>query len=129
MLGGRWTFLVLRELLAGHTRFSEIRDALGIPPNVLSARLKTLTDAGVLERRPYRVFGQRNRDSYELTEAGEQLKIVLASLQQWGDEYRPRPSGPSALRRSTKSGGAVRVTLLDADDNELTPDELTFVPA
>ncbi|WP_326566184.1 helix-turn-helix domain-containing protein [Amycolatopsis rhabdoformis] len=129
ILGGRWTFLVLRELVAGKTRFSEIRDALGIPPNVLSARLKTLTDAGVLERRSYQVLGQRNRDSYELTAAGNQLKIVLAALQQWGDEFRPRPSGPSALRRSVETDEPVRVTLLDAEDHELTPDELKFVPA
>lgn len=128
VLGARWTIMILRELVAGRTKFADIRDALGIPPAVLSARLKTLTEAGLLERVPYQEFGQRHREGYHLTEAGERLKVVLAALQQWGDEFRPRPSGPSSLRRSADSGHPVRVALLDAANVEVPVESLEFVP-
>ena len=53
VLGERWTFLILREAFLGATRFAEFRDRLGIAPDVLSDRLGTLTEYGVLAREPY----------------------------------------------------------------------------
>src|SRR5215212_8165418 len=51
VLGERWTLLVLREVLLGRRRFEEIRRNTGVATNILSDRLKTLVDHGVLERR------------------------------------------------------------------------------
>jgi DNA-binding HxlR family transcriptional regulator len=53
VLGERWTFLILREAFWGATKFAEFRDRLGIAPDVLSDRLSTLVEYGVLEREPY----------------------------------------------------------------------------
>jgi len=78
----RWTPLILRELLNGSHRFSEIQ--LGLPRvsrNLLTQRLSSLTSAGVIERRPAeggRGFG------YFLTPAGEELRPVVEALGAWG---------------------------------------------
>jgi DNA-binding HxlR family transcriptional regulator len=126
VVGERWSLLILRELFRGVHRFADLRAALGMAPNLLSVRLKTLVDAGVLETRGYQEPGSRPRDSYHLTEAGEQLKLVLTALQQWGDVNRPRPAGPSALRRS-RAGRPVRVALLDDAGQEVASEDLAFL--
>jgi DNA-binding HxlR family transcriptional regulator len=127
VLGERWVFLVLREIFAGKHRFAEIQSSLGIAPNLLSDRLKLLVEAGVLRTRTYQEPGSRHRQSYHLTPAGQELRLVLAALQQWGDRHRPRPSGPSALRRLRSTGQAVRVGFLDDDGRELPAEDVTFV--
>lgn len=127
VLGERWVLLVLREIFAGKHRFAEIQSSLGIAPNLLSDRLKLLVEAGVLRTRTYQEPGSRHRQSYHLTPAGLELRLVLAALQQWGDRHRPRPSGPSALRRLRTTGQAVRVGFLDDDGRELPAEDVTFV--
>jgi DNA-binding HxlR family transcriptional regulator len=119
VLGERWSLLVLREIFAGRHRFAEIQASLGIAPNLLSTRLKLLVEAGVLCTRTYQEPGSRQRQSYHLTDAGRELDIVMASLQQWGDRHRPRPSGPSARRRTHSTGQAVRVGFLTDDGREV----------
>src|ERR1700748_739946 len=99
VVGDRWTLLILREaLLQGTTRFADFRNDLGIAADILTSRLADLVDEGLMEKKPYREPGTRMRYSYHLTPAGEQLRLVLAALQQWGDENRPPAGGPSTLR-------------------------------
>src|SRR5204863_6190385 len=78
----RWTPLILRELLNGSHRFSEIQ--LGLPRisrNLLTQRLASLTRAGVIERRPV----ERGRGfTYHLTIAGEELRPAVEALGAWG---------------------------------------------
>lgn len=119
ILGERWSLLVLRDIFAGRHRFAEIQTSLGVAPNLLSARLKLLVDSGVLCTRTYQEPGSRPRQSYHLTEAGQDLQLVLAALQQWGDHHRPRPSGPSADRRTLSTSRPVRVGFLDENGHEV----------
>ena len=119
VLGERWTFLVVREAFRGRTKFAEFRDSLGIASDVLSARLRTLVDAGIMERRAYREPGSRERFSYHLTPAGSELLLVLGALQQWGDAHRPSGYGPAAVLKSRRDGGGARVAFVDDDDQVL----------
>lgn len=128
VLGERWTLLVIREAFRGCTRFAEFRDALGIAPDVLTARLRTLVAAGILERRPYREPGARERFSYHLTPAGYDLRIVLGALQQWGDAHRRSDRGPATLLRSRRDGGPVRVVFVDQAGAELDVRDVVSVP-
>src|SRR5579875_2656161 len=89
VLGERWSFLILREALSGETRFARFREVLGVAPDVLTDRLNKLVDFGVLTREPYQEPGRRARHDYRLTPAGEELRVVLGSLQQWGDRHVP----------------------------------------
>ena len=52
VVGERWTFLILREAFLGATRFAEFRDRLGVAPDILSDRLATLVEYGVMAREP-----------------------------------------------------------------------------
>jgi DNA-binding HxlR family transcriptional regulator len=85
VLGERWTLLVLRELLAGATRYAELQRGLGrISPSVLSSRLKTLIEHGIVER----VEGDSARGrEYRLTSAGESLAPVLETVAVWGQRW------------------------------------------
>ena len=128
IVGERWSFLVLREmLLNGLSKFGDLERALGVAPNVLSERLTTMVDAGVLEKREYREAGARARYSYHPTDAGRDLTLVLAALQQWGDVHNA-PSGGATVARSSVDGGPVRVALVDASSRELTLDAVRFEP-
>lgn len=129
VLGERWTLLILRDAFRGRHRFADFRSSLGIAPNLLSTRLKTLVDAGILETREYQEPGSRTRVGYHLTPSALQLRLILASLQQWGDEQRPRPDGPIALRRSRTTNRPVRVALVDDTGTEVPVEDLMFVAA
>ena len=126
VLGERWTFLILREAFSGLTRFSEFRSALGIAPDVLSERLNTLVKRGVMTRQPYQEPGSRPRDAYELTHAGRDLLVVLGSLQQWGDTYLPRPSGPTVVRRTSGTNRPLHVAFVDERGREVALTDVTF---
>lgn len=126
ILGDRWSFLVLREIvLFGESRFGDVQKKLGIATNVLTDRLERLVEGGVLERRSYREEGSRARFSYHPTRAGFDLKLVLAALQQWGDEHEPRADGPTVVRRSP-GGGSVAVAFVDDDEHPLGIDDVRF---
>jgi DNA-binding HxlR family transcriptional regulator len=83
LIGDRWALLVVRELLLGPKRFTDLREGLpGIGPNVLSQRLKELEDAGVVRQR---VLPPPAASSvYELTEWGSELEPIVIQLGRWG---------------------------------------------
>jgi DNA-binding HxlR family transcriptional regulator len=129
VVGERWTFLILREAFLGATRFAEFRDRLGVAPDVLSDRLATLVEHGVMAREPYREPGARSRSAYRLTPAGRELQVVLSALQQWGDEHLPRPEGPSMLRRVRGTDCPVHVGYLDDKGREVPLANVAIVPS
>jgi DNA-binding HxlR family transcriptional regulator len=127
-VGERWTFLILREATAGTTRFSDFRDALGISSDILAARLATLVDGGIMRRESYKEVGRRPRDEYVLTESGRGLDLVLAALQQWGDQHVPSPV-PTITYRDRRSR-PLRVTFVDQEGHLVdSPDVQAQRPA
>jgi DNA-binding HxlR family transcriptional regulator len=103
LVGERWTLLIVRELLLGVHRFSELQADLGIARNVLQARLERLVADGIVERRRYQEHPPR--DGYHLTEAGLDLWPTIISLMAWGDRYLPRPDGPPLTITHRGCGG------------------------
>ena len=85
IVGEWWTLLILRDAFLGIRRFDDFVERLGISRNVLTNRLETLVEAGVLERRVY--DDARGRYDYVLTEKGRALWPVMTALRQWGDEW------------------------------------------
>jgi len=84
-LGEWWSLLILRDAFIGLTRFDDFQQSLGIAPNMLTRRLKRLTEAGLLERQAY---SQRPlRHEYRLTAAGRDVFPVLAALGTWGGRH------------------------------------------
>ncbi len=84
VLGERWTMLVLRDCFFGVRRFTHLREHLDVSRAVLSERLNTLVDAGVLEHR-----AEGGRRVYVLTDAGVATWPILYSLLTWGQSFAP----------------------------------------
>ena len=121
LIGERWTLLVIRELLFGPKRFGALKQALpGISANLLSARLHTLTDAGLVE--PITLSAPAaGVPAYALTERGEGLREPVAGLSLWGmdllDPERQVEEGYTArasLHAGTRVAGADREGALGA---------------
>ncbi len=85
IVGEKWALLAVREVFLGNRRFDEMVRRTGAPRDTMTARLKTLVTAGVLERRA--VSEHPPRFEYRLTQAGLDLYPVIVSLMQWGDRY------------------------------------------
>jgi DNA-binding HxlR family transcriptional regulator len=93
VLGGRWTLLVVRELLCGSRRFNDIRRGIPrISRTMLSERLQALLAAGAAARRD----GPRGPE-YELTAAGKELAGLLGALGTWGQRWLPRHAADEDL--------------------------------
>lgn len=83
LVGDRWTFLIIRDLMAGKSRYGEfLGSAEGIPSNLLAERLRRLEAAGIVARRPYQT--NPPRFSYHLTADGLELAPGVGVLAQWG---------------------------------------------
>jgi DNA-binding HxlR family transcriptional regulator len=118
LVGERWTLLIMRELLARPSRYTDLLDDLpGIPTNVLSTRLKELEEAGIVERRiapaPQRGI------LYAPTEAGQNLQAAVIALALWGNahlgeqepnEFVPPSSVVMALRATFNPDAAHGLT-------------------
>lgn len=85
-VGDAWSMLILRDAHAGLTRFDQFRKSLGIAPTILTRRLATLTEEGLLEKRRY--SERPPREEYLLTAAGHDFLPVLFMIGAWGRKYR-----------------------------------------
>jgi DNA-binding HxlR family transcriptional regulator len=102
VVGEWWTLLIIREFFAPRHkhRFEEIQEDLGIARNILTARLQTLLEHGVIERRLYHEHPPRYE--YHLTRKGRDLLPVILSLLAWGDRWAEHEDGaPVTLRHKT----------------------------
>src|SRR5688572_18133783 len=87
VVGERWALLIVRELLLGPKRFTDLRAALGASPNVLSQRLAELEASGVVEK-----LGAGSAQ-YGLSDWGRDLRPILLELGRWGARSAHRPAG------------------------------------
>ncbi|MFB4265473.1 winged helix-turn-helix transcriptional regulator [Nonomuraea sp. GTA35] len=107
VIGERWTLLVVRDALYGVRRFGDFQAHLDIPKAVLSQRLATLVEAGVLERRRYQETPPR--DEYVLTPVGHELWLPVLALAQWGERHLAT-KGPHRLFHHVTCGGRLEPT-------------------
>ena len=87
-VGDPWSILILRDAGFGSTRFDQFTERLSIAPNMLSRRLETLVEAGMLERRLY--SEKPERFEYLLTQRGRDFQPVLAALKSFGERHYPK---------------------------------------
>ncbi|PZU03719.1 MAG: transcriptional regulator [Gordonia sp. (in: high G+C Gram-positive bacteria)] len=110
-VGDRWALLIVREVSLGLRRFDEIQRATTAPRQVVSDRLRRLTDAGILATRPYSLPRRRSRDEYVLTDAGLDLLPVLSALSDWGERHLGSGALPDVVYRHSGCGGRVTAVL------------------
>jgi DNA-binding HxlR family transcriptional regulator len=102
LLGEKWTLLILREAFFGVRRYGQLVRNLGIPRPTLSTRLRTLVDAGLLQRVRYAT--EPDRHEYRLTRAGIDLFPSIVALMRWGDTHLAGPEGPPIVLRHNDCG-------------------------
>ena len=129
VVGEKWTLLVLREAFYGVHRFEDFHVAIGCARNILAARLATLVEHDILERRRYQEPGRRPRAEYILTDKGRELFPALVGLLQWGDRWTADPNGPAVELRHDACGAPIAVELrCAAGHGPLTERETAVVP-
>jgi DNA-binding HxlR family transcriptional regulator len=108
VVGASWSPLILNEIWAGTSRFDDLQRNLGISRKVLTARLKTLVDYDVVDRRPY---DNRPRYEYLLTEKGTELVDLLLVMTAWGDRWHGTNIPPQVSYRHRSCGQVGRAEL------------------
>ncbi|MFF4123045.1 transcriptional regulator, HxlR family [Microbispora rosea] len=101
VIGDWWTFLIVRDVAGGITRFDGLQRELGVSRRALAERLAGLVEHGVLERRPY--SDHPPRYDYVLTAKGEGLLPALIALQDWGTRH---VMGDGVLTATSEDGSA-----------------------
>ncbi|MEV7277766.1 helix-turn-helix domain-containing protein [Streptomyces sp. NPDC093111] len=98
LVGEKYSLLVLREVSLGVHRFDRIARNTGAPRDILTARLKRLVEAGILEKVEY--SDRPKRYEYRATPAGDELQPVLVTLMAWGDRHLNQDRRPTLLEHS-----------------------------
>lgn len=126
LIGDRWTLVILRSALYGVRRFDDFQIELEIPRSVLSSRLASLVELGIMERREYREDGQRARIEYPLTEMGRALGLPFMAMTEWSDRWIGKGTSPLTLRSKT-SGQRLRVAMVDEGGKPARKDDVESV--
>jgi len=109
MVGDRWSFLIVRDLLRQPHRFTDLlRYSSGISPKWLTIRLRKLEEVGVIEREKQK---DRREVWYKLTPAGYDLRPVVEALLAWGLRYAMRPPLPGEVVRTESTMATLTASL------------------
>ena len=127
LIGEWWTILILRESFFGTRRFEDFQQHLGIARNILTARLSTLCDNGILERVPVKEGAKRHE--YRLTTMGRDLLTVIIALTQWGDRWLRQEQGAPVKFIERSSGEVIpEVSVRSKDGRQLKTRDLAMIP-
>jgi DNA-binding HxlR family transcriptional regulator len=120
---------VVREAFYGTRRFDDFVRRTGLTAPVLSARLRDLQAAGMIEKRPYREPGQRTRHEYRLTPQGRDLGTAIVALLEWADRWLPNPDGATVALEHRGCGAPIHVGLeCEAGHRAVPLSEVAAVP-
>ena len=110
-VGEWWSILILRDASLGIARFDDFQASLGIAPNMLTRRLRALTESGLLERRRY--SDKPPRYEYVLTPRGRDFRPVMVALLAWGNRHFA-VEGPAMQLIDEVTGEVVEPVMVDA---------------
>jgi DNA-binding HxlR family transcriptional regulator len=125
-VGEPWTLLIVREAFFGTQQFTEFERNLGIAKNVLSARLRKLVEADILDRTA--VSGRGNPQLYALTDKGRDLFPVLIALMQWGDRWIAQGKAPVRVVNRKTQAEIAPMNLRDGRGRVLSSKDLAILP-
>jgi DNA-binding HxlR family transcriptional regulator len=116
-IGDWWSLLIIRDALLGHRRFGEFQKSLGLAKNILTVRLRTLVDRGILAMAP--ASDGSVYQEYMPTPKGRGLFPVLVALRQWSEEFDARPEEIATILVDRRNGRPVRKLELHSRDGRL----------
>jgi DNA-binding HxlR family transcriptional regulator len=124
-IGDWWSLLIIRDALLGIRRFSEFQKNIGLAKNILTVRLRTLVDQGILKTAP--ASDGSVYQEYVLTRKGRGVFQVLVALRQWSEEFCGDRDGFPTLLVDRSKGRPVRKLELRSSDGRLLGDGDTEV--
>ena len=125
VIGDWWSLLIIRDALGGLRRFSEFQRSLGAAKNILTVRLKTLVDHGILKVVPASDGSAYNE--YVLTDKGRALLPALVALAQWGSEYLFDEHEECNVPVDSKQGEPLKkLALVAQNGRKLKPTEVSM---
>ena len=87
LIGDKWKFLILRDLMNGTMRFGELKKSIGsVSQKVLTAQLRDMEKSGLVNRTVYAEVPPKVE--YSLTETGKSLEPILNAMKNWGEDYK-----------------------------------------
>lgn len=126
-IGDWWTLLIIREAMLGLCRFGEFQNKLGMAKNILSARLRSMLDHGILAMVP--ASDGSAYQEYVLTPKGRGLFPILVALRQWSEEFDDTPEEIATILVDRKKGRPVKKLEMRAEDGRLlTPADTMLKP-
>jgi DNA-binding HxlR family transcriptional regulator len=127
VIGDWWSLLIIRDALLGVRRFSEFQKKLGLAKNILTVRLRTLVDQGILETAP--ASDGSAYQEYVLTPKGRGTFPILVALRQWSEEFDDHPEEIATILVDRAKGRPVKKLEMRAEDGRLlAPAETMLKP-
>lgn len=122
LIGDRWSLLIVRDAFDGMRRFGDFQRSLGTAKNILSDRLRKLSEAGILQTQP--ASDGTAYQEYVLTPKGEQLFPLVVALRQWGERHLFDPGEPHSLLIDKRTGQTIpRMHPQDQNGQDLPHEE------
>ena len=112
VIGERWSLLIIREAIMGSSRFDEFHERLGVARNILTDRLATLVQHGVMTRTPSPENARVHH--YRLTAKGQEFLPVVVALMHWGDRWIYGETGAPVVLLECKTKKPIRGTTLSS---------------
>jgi DNA-binding HxlR family transcriptional regulator len=120
MVGDRWGFLLMRDLMLGLSRYDEFKASMDIPAQTLASRLRHFESTGLATRRRYQE--RPPRDEYRLTDKGRDFWVVLTALREWGDRWRMHGvEGPPVEIIDSSTGRKLQLALVEPRSGARVP--------
>jgi DNA-binding HxlR family transcriptional regulator len=116
-IGDWWTLLIIREAMLGVRRFGEFQSKLGMAKNILSVRLRSMVDHGILALVP--ASDGSAYQEYVLTPKGRGLFPILVALRQWSEEFDDHPEEIATILVDRAKGRPIKKIELRAEDGRL----------
>jgi DNA-binding HxlR family transcriptional regulator len=117
VIGDWWSLLIIRDAFLGISRFSEFQKNIGLAKNILTVRLRSLVEHGILKTAP--ASDGSAYQEYVLTPKGRGLFPILVALRQWSEEFSDAPDSFDTLLVDRDNGQPVRKLELRAQDGRL----------
>ena len=116
-IGDWWSLLIIRDALLGRRRFGEFQKSLGLAKNILTVRLRTLVDKGILKTAP--ASDGSAYQEYVPTPKGRGVFPILVALRQWSEEFDRHPEQIATILVDREEGRPVRMLELYSQDGRL----------
>jgi DNA-binding HxlR family transcriptional regulator len=126
LIGDYWSILILRDILAGVTKFGDLQKHTGVSTAVLSKRLKHLVEADILEAIEYKRSGLRARIEYTITKRGLNLVPVIVAMGQFGYDQLIAPADRLVEYLDSQTKQHLRVGFLREDGQEVELQNLSL---